>query len=272
MDPSVCPDPCTGEVVTYYWSLDESSDVFLLDTGSADAEDDARPCWMGLFEAVKDGPPAGGVDAAVWEELEFCTEALVEEVFVDGDGPGSGGGSDGDSGSSSSSGEGGGGGEVTVVAAVLIPVGLVSFAVAAFGLLRHQRRRWAKKMKTTDEAWGGGLGGNGNGGGGGAPPSRPRPPTGRFKLALVAQESMAVTDADSSGGDSEGSGIMGIATSLTDVSIDDHQGGVGVGAGGGGATAAAGGAAGVQQQQQQHADVVVLVDEEAGGEGMVYPL
>lgn len=274
MDPSDCPEPCTGEVVSYYMSFDLTGDVFLLGVSSADA-DDPRPCWLNLFDAVKDGPPAGGVDASLWEELELCTAELIQENFVDGDGT-----SDASDASSSSSGGTSAGG-YAVAAAVLIPAILASFAIAAFGLCRHQRHRRAKKMKTTDEAWGVGLDGNGGErgkkSGSGTPPSRPRPPAGRFKLApLVTQASKAVTDSDAGGvGDGKVLGVASLTSFsppprpprvLTDVSIDEQDDGAGV-------DAAAAGDAGPGRQQQrrrQQAGVAVLADEE-GVEDSAYP-
>ncbi|CBN75986.1 hypothetical protein Esi_0264_0017 [Ectocarpus siliculosus] len=77
MDPSACPEPCSEQVVTYYWSSTAGT-VYQLDMADVSAE--PPPCWLGLFQAVADGPPAEGVDPAVWEATVTCTAGLLQAV------------------------------------------------------------------------------------------------------------------------------------------------------------------------------------------------
>ncbi|CAM9967514.1 unnamed protein product, partial [Ectocarpus fasciculatus] len=228
MDPSACPEPCSEQVVTYYWSSTAGT-VYQLDMADVSAE--PPPCWLGLFQAVADGPPAEGVDFAVWDATLTCTAGLlqaVEDTMVSAG-----------VGSASSGGTGSGDG-TAVAAAVLVPALLVSFVLLAFGFFRHQKGRWRRKVRTTDEAWGEGLDGNGKG-------KAPRPPTGKFKLGVDGSVAVAAAP----------------KRVFTDVSIDEGE----APAEGIAATACAGG-----QQQRQQVVGVVVVDEELGGEDMVYPM
>ncbi|CAN0259882.1 unnamed protein product [Hapterophycus canaliculatus] len=222
MDPSVCPEPCSEQVVTYYWSS-SAGRVYLLD--KADVAVEPRPCWLDLFQAVADGPPSDGIDSSVWNANVLCTEGLLEDVedAVD-NGDASAAFSANSSGGDGDGGGGGGGGGATVVAAaaVLIPAVLVSFAIVAFGLLRHQKGRWLRKMKTTDEAWGEGLdgsGGNVTKPGKAALPGA-RPPTGKFKLGVSAAEVVAADD-DVESGVARMRSFRPPRRVFTDVSIDE---------------------------------------------------
>lgn len=276
MDPSACPEPCTGDVVSYFLSA-SAGRVYLLDRVSRDAA--SPPCWSDLFEAVADGPPAGGVDVSLWEgEAISCTEGLlqaVEDARNTAEADADSAGADAADGGGDAGGEpsGGGGGSTAVVTAVLIPALLVSFAALAFGLLRHQKGRRLKKMMTTEEAWGGGSSGGGGGIEKGASSSssssrqRPRPPTGRFKLGLGGAAVVTAEEA----------GIARLKSFpppervSTDVSMDEQDV---VGAavasvpGGSMSDAEEGRAKAPQQQQQDKEDEV----EEEDDEDMVYPM
>ena len=252
VDPSACPEPCTGEVVAYYWSQAKGA-VYLLDRVSAVAE--TQPCWLELFQTVADGPPVGGVDNELWEASGACTAGLlqgVEDALKSGEA--SSAASAADAGAVGGE-DGGGDGTAAVAAAVVIPALLVSFAVAAFALLRHQKGQRLKKMKTTDEAWGEGLDGSGGG------VRKPRPPTGRFKLGVAVSAAVAAAG--------EGCGVAaGIARLksfpppervFTDVSIDDQDCGVGV----------------VSSPERRDEEEGHLPEDEGGdedGEDMIYPM
>ena len=141
VDPSTCPEPCTGEVVSYFLSA-SAGRVYLLDRVSLD-DTDPPPCWIDLYEAVADGPPAAGVDVALWDDTALCTVDLlqaVEDARNTAGASSSAGDDDDDAGEGLDGGTGGadGGSSAGLVAAVLIPVLLVSFAAAAFGRMRHQ--------------------------------------------------------------------------------------------------------------------------------------
>lgn len=233
--------------MTYYWS-ESAGTVYRLDRAAAVAE--TQPCWLELFQAVADGPPAGGVDNAVWEATGACTAGLFEDAIRSGEGSSAGGAAASANTGAVGGDDDDGGGGAAVAAAVLIPALLVTFAVVAFGLLRHQKVQRLKKMKTTDEAWGEGLDGSGGG-------SKPRPPTGRFKLG-------AATAAVAGGGDggAEG-GILRLKSFpppqrvFTDVSIDDQDGGVGVVT-----------AAGETRRDEEEG----RVSQDEDGEDMIYPM
>ncbi|CAN0489844.1 unnamed protein product, partial [Ectocarpus sp. 12 AP-2014] len=72
--------------------------------------------------------------------------------------------------------------------AVLVPALLVSFVLLAFGFFRHQKGRWLRKTRATEEAWGEGLDGNGKA-------KAPRPPTGKFKLGIDGGVAVAASRA-----------------------------------------------------------------------------
>ncbi|CAM9378558.1 unnamed protein product [Ectocarpus sp. 6 AP-2014] len=248
MDPSACPEPCSEQVVTYYWSSTAGT-VYQLDMADVSAE--PPPCWLGLFQAVADGPPAEGVDPAVWEATLTCTAGLlqaVEDSMVSGVSASSSGGA----------GSGSGGSGTAVAAAVLVPALLVSFVLLAFGFFRHQKGRWLRKIRATDEAWGEELDGNGKG-------KAPRPPTGKFKLGIDGGVAVAASRAPSA----VAAGADRLKAShapqrvFTDVSIDEGE-------------APAGGMAATTERKQQRVVGVVAVDEELGGneggEDMVYPM
>ncbi|CAM9532086.1 unnamed protein product [Ectocarpus sp. 4 AP-2014] len=247
MDPSACPEPCSEQVVTYYWSSTAGT-VYQLDMADVSAE--PPPCWLGLFQAVADGPPAEGVDPSVWEATLTCTAGLlqaVEDSMVSGVSASSSGGA--------SSGSGGG---TAVAAAVLVPALLVSFVLLAFRFFRHQKGRWLRKIRATDEAWGEGPDGNGKG-------KAPRPPTGKFKLGIDGGVAVAASRAPAA----VAAGADRLKAShapqrvFTNVSID-------------GGEAPAGGMAATAGRKQQQVVGVLVVDEELGGneggENMVYPM
>lgn len=146
VDQSTCPEPCTGHIITYYWSISPGS-IHFLDRASTDA--DPTPCWLPVLYEIQDGPPVEGVTE--WNPT--CMLGLLEAVEESKYDEGSGGDDATDG--------GGGGGSATVLAAVIIPVALVCFIGLAFLFMRCQRVRRVKKMRTTDEAWGQGLDGRG---------------------------------------------------------------------------------------------------------------
>ncbi|CAB1117973.1 unnamed protein product [Ectocarpus sp. CCAP 1310/34] len=236
MDPSACPEPCSEQVVTYYWSSTAGT-VYQLDMADVAAE--PPPCWLDLFQAVADGPPAEGVDPAVWEATLTCTAGLLQAV-------------------EDSMASGGGTAVAAGRAAVLVPALLVSFVLLAFGFFRHQKGRWLRKIRATDEAWGEGLDGNGKG-------KAPRPPTGKFKLGIDGGVAVAASRAPAA----VAAGADRLKAShapqrvLTDVSIDEGE-------------APTGGMAVTAGRKQQQVVGVVVVDEELGGneggEDMVYPM
>ncbi|CAM9983288.1 unnamed protein product, partial [Laminaria digitata] len=271
VDPSSsCPEPCTGQIITYYWSSKIGS-VYRLDRASADA--DPAPCWLPLFEEVENGPPVGGVTQ--WDEA--CLKPLLLKVEEEING---GGGDEGEG----AGGSGAGGGLSAVLAAVAIPVLLVSFVAAAFLRRRHQQGQLVKKMKTTDELWGEGLDGRGG-------PRGPRPPTGRFKLVgggggvsvAPAAEGQVEGEEEEDGGES---GIARVKSfpppkrAFTDISMEDggaeeeeeaeaaaaalrarqmEEGGRGRGVEAGEEAFSVGGG-------------LDLEEEELGGEDMIYPM
>lgn len=163
VDQSTCPEPCTGDIVTYYWSINPGT-VYVLDRASTDA--DPTPCWLPVYDEIKHGPPSKEI--SMWSTS--CIIGLVEALEEAKN--------NGSYSSSSNNGGGGGvvatdaegadaaavadsGGSAAVIAAVIIAVALVCFIGAAFLLMRHQRARRVEKMRTTDEAWGQGLDGSG---------------------------------------------------------------------------------------------------------------
>eukprot|EP00903_Cladosiphon_okamuranus_P019814 g18211.t1 len=256
VQPSACPEPCTGEVVSYYWSQ-SAGKVYLLDRVSAIAE--TQPCWLELFQTVAGGPPAGGVQNALWEATGACTEGLlqgVEDAIKSGEYSSAsaavGDGSDGD---------GGGGGTAAVAAAVLIPALLLSFAVVAFGLLRYQKAQRVKKMKTTEEAWGAGLDGAGGA-------KKLRPPTGRFKLG-VAGAAVAAEGAGVAGGIARLKSFPPPERVFTDVSIDDEDGGVAMTAVAATVTAAGEGRGDEEEGRLPEDDEE---GEDVDGGNMIYPM
>lgn len=141
VDLSTCPDPCTGEIITYYWSY-TGGNVYELDKTSSDADPPA--CWLSVFEEVSDGPPFGGPTS--WDLN--CTTTLLNRVEKERtsqifDESHSGGGRSSEA-------------IAAVAAGVLVPIVIVA-CIGVVILL--QRRQKARKMRTTDEAWGEGRGG-----------------------------------------------------------------------------------------------------------------
>lgn len=136
VDPSTCPEPCTGEIITYYWSYTEGN-IYELDKTSSDADPPA--CWLSVFEEVADGPPFGGPTS--WDLN--CTTTLLNRVEKERTSQIFDESHSGDARSSEA---------ITAVAAgVLVPI----VVVACIGVvILLQRRQKAKKMRTTDEAWG----------------------------------------------------------------------------------------------------------------------
>lgn len=195
-----CPEPCSGDIITYFWSTSPGA-IYMLDKVSSDA--DPAPCWMPVFEEVADGPPASAITA--WDA--DCIDALLQNVEEQqGNNAAAMDSSGSDAGSRS--------GEVAVTAAVTIPIILIVVVGAAFLLLRHQRRQRIKKMRTTDEAWGEGLDGMGKKKG-------PRPPTGKFKLGIAATPARPTGEA----GRDEEEGVTPRtcsppARTFTDISVD----------------------------------------------------
>lgn len=254
VDPAACPAPCTGEVVSYYWSQSAGT-VYLLDRVSAVAE--TQPCWLELFQTVAGGPPAGGVENALWEATGACTAGLlqgVEDAMKSGEYSSAtsaalGDGDDDDGGGSAAV------AAAAVAAAVLIPALLVSFAVVAFGFVRHQKAQRLKKMMTTEEAWGEGLDGGGA--------RKPRPPTGRFMLG-VAGAAVAAEGGGVAGGIARLKSFPPPERVFTDVSIDEEDGGVGM-------TAAAG-EGGRDEEEGRVPEDDEEGEEDGDGEDMIYPM
>lgn len=163
VDQSTCPEPCTGDIVTYYWSINPSG-VYVLDRASTDA--DPTLCWLPLYYEIRHGPPSEEITtwstSCITELLEALEEAKNNGSYSSSSNNGDGGGvgaTDGEGAGAGSAADSGG--SAAVLAAVIIPVALVCFIGAAFLLMRHQRARRLKKMRTTEEAWGQGLDGSG---------------------------------------------------------------------------------------------------------------
>lgn len=138
---ATCPEPCTGEIITYYWSY-TGGYIYELDKTSSDADPPA--CWLSVFEEVANGPPFGGPTS--WDLN--CTTTLLNRVEKEQSRQIFDGSDSGDARNSDA---------VTAVAAgVLVPIVL---AACVGVLIVLQRRQRAKKMRTTDEAWGEGQNG-----------------------------------------------------------------------------------------------------------------
>lgn len=156
MDASICPEPCTGHIVTYYWSKNEGSAHFF-DKASTNA--DPYPCWLPVFDEVEDGPPPDGV--TTWDVM--CIDGLVqklEESENDGRGQVTPPASVEQDGAAENAGAPMYEGDV-ILSAFIIPSVIFFCIGSAFVILRHQSMEKRRKMQVTDEAWGVAKGGQG---------------------------------------------------------------------------------------------------------------
>lgn len=206
-----------------------------LDRTSSDAEPAA--CWLSVYNEVADGTPPG--DLTTWE-ASTCITDLVQRMLEDE------AKSDGvvQQSSSGNSSEKEGVQPLAILAVVLIPVFLITCAIATCMVLWFLREQRLEKMMMTDEIWDAG----GQDRTGKVVAAAPRPPTGRFKLrekgtsfqlvtadnSTTSSNSSFVSDRSGTGsdcgnGDSKLSRFLSPKRVFTDVSMDEDYGVVGSG-------------------------------------------
>lgn len=156
IDDEECPEPCTGRIVTYYWSIVPGT-IYAL--GQASTNADPAPCWMPVYQEVEEGPPEGGVTS--WDSI--CLEGLVQMLEDDKETGAwrSGAGSD----ENMETGDEEGGVLQSLEKGFLMI--FVGFATAIFVLyvglvlLKYQRAERMRKIRSAEEGWREGLPGRG---------------------------------------------------------------------------------------------------------------
>ncbi|CAN0097672.1 unnamed protein product [Sphacelaria rigidula] len=150
VDPDSCPEPCTGHIIYYFWSITPGT-VYLFGKVSTDA--DTPPCWLPMYDEVNDGPPPAGV--TTWDSQ--CIIDLVDELeesktsYTENS---SSADTDNIAVVAASTADESSGNAVNVVAALMIPAALIFCIASAVAVTIKQRARRKKKVRDTEQALG----------------------------------------------------------------------------------------------------------------------